>query len=488
MMHNDLTSIIRDNKVIFIVGDDIDNFSTNLLSCFNNKFPENVLMIHDFAIERLNRKYYDDVVNKIMNVCTTRSSEYATLNSHGKTFRNNNLHNIKHVVVHPHINVLRDIFKDRPAVLVAAGPSLDKNLHELKNKDRNVVIICVATALKKLLKEGIKPHFITTIDASEASQKYLKNLPIDDIPLVADMECYSKIIEEYKGPVFLWPPEKPINFWLQSKIKNFKTERKGATVSHLSFFLGEVLGCNHLIMIGHDLAYSGKKGHAEGCNEVWGEEDFSKNRYLKSIKSWDESTVLSDGGFITFLTLFEKIINESKSKIIDATEGGAYKNNTERITLKEALDVHCTEQFDIQQTTNILYKNSNRTRKDEFKDIINQLLKEYNESELLLTNIIEMGNSIIKAVKNGRDLNKVQEMTNKFLALYTKVYNIEWARSISEVTLIGEALAVQAYYDMDYQGNNKFMHIVKLYKMSSISLKNDMLTIKESLLNTIKTI
>ena len=51
-----------------------------------------------------------------------------------------------------------------PVVIVAAGPSLDKNIHILKEFQGKCLIICVDIVLFKLIENGIRPDFVINID------------------------------------------------------------------------------------------------------------------------------------------------------------------------------------------------------------------------------------------------------------------------------------------------------------------------------------
>mgnify|MGYP003300892789 CR=1 FL=1 len=50
--------------------------------------------------------------------------------------------------------------KDKTALVISAGPTLDRNIETIKKYRDNVVIFTVGTALKTLIKNDIKPDLI----------------------------------------------------------------------------------------------------------------------------------------------------------------------------------------------------------------------------------------------------------------------------------------------------------------------------------------
>ena len=51
-----------------------------------------------------------------------------------------------------------------PAFIVSAGPSLDKNIDMLKEVKGRGMIMAVDTAIKPLLKKGIVPDIVASVD------------------------------------------------------------------------------------------------------------------------------------------------------------------------------------------------------------------------------------------------------------------------------------------------------------------------------------
>ena len=115
--------------------------------------------------------YAEKIIEKVRLLQRTTERMIVDANT-GKKFSThvaaNIFHNVKYICEGYHTKGLMEaIPTDVPAILVSAGPSLNKNVHELKRAKNKSFIVAVDTALKPMLKAGIKPDVFITIDAKK---------------------------------------------------------------------------------------------------------------------------------------------------------------------------------------------------------------------------------------------------------------------------------------------------------------------------------
>lgn len=85
----------------------------------------------------------------------------------------------------PFLTENKDALKGTPAIIVSAGPSLNKNIEILKKYKDNAVIFCVGTALRTLYNNNITPDFLNVIETENTSLHY--DLPCSkDISFIAE--------------------------------------------------------------------------------------------------------------------------------------------------------------------------------------------------------------------------------------------------------------------------------------------------------------
>lgn len=258
------------------------------------------------------------------------------------------------------IDELKGAAAGYPAVLVAAGPSLAKNVHRLAEpgvRDR-VVIIAAQTVLRPLLERGVRPHFVTALDFHEISRRFYEGLPaLDDVTLVAEPKANPAILDAFPGPIrvcrsgfletLLTPHNRPID-----------AIPGGSTVAHLSFYLAQYLGCDPIVLTGQDLGFSDGLYYCPGTSihDVWTPELSAFNtlemmewkrivrhrNHLEKVTDINGRSIYTDEQMLTYLRQFERDFAEAEQRVIDATEGGVPKRHTEAMSLAAALAGHAT--------------------------------------------------------------------------------------------------------------------------------------------------
>ncbi len=276
----------------------------------------------------------------------------------------NVLMNLDHYAACDGVAPLRGSAQGRPAIVVAAGPSLRRNLRLLTQpgvRDR-FVIIAVQTALKTLLAHGIKPHFVTALDHHEISGRFYEGLRADDVEgvtLVVEPKANAIIMDAYPGAIRC-ASDKFLDGLLGDVAGPPKGElQPGATVAHLAYYLARYLGCDPVILIGQDLGFTDGQYYAADAaiHEVWAGEINPFNtlemlewqRIVRGRGTLLRATdvfgrpIYTDEQMGTYLTQFERDFAADVARglrIIDATEGGVRKRGAELMFLREALEHH----------------------------------------------------------------------------------------------------------------------------------------------------
>ncbi|THB68518.1 MAG: DUF115 domain-containing protein [Desulfovibrio sp.] len=94
--------------------------------------------------------------------------------------------NLARYVKQPGVDVLHNKFTGFPAVIVAAGPDLDKRLEWIASVRDRAVVICVNNALKPLLAAGVTPHVVVIVDSSVAVEASFEKIgPLEETILAA---------------------------------------------------------------------------------------------------------------------------------------------------------------------------------------------------------------------------------------------------------------------------------------------------------------
>src|SRR5690606_28411622 len=136
----------------------------------------------------------------------------------------------------------------------------------------------------------------------------------------------------------------------------------GASVANASLAIAAYLGCNPIIFLGQDLAYTDGKHHADSCGGTTLKEDDD----LIEVEGIDGNKVFTNSVWHTFLMWMEKFIIHNPNKTyIDATEGGAKIHGTDIIPLRQAIEKYCIKDEFIQDKIHTIVKENQTGYQDE---------------------------------------------------------------------------------------------------------------------------
>jgi Tfp pilus assembly protein PilF len=259
---------------------------------------------------------------------------------------------------------LQDLFAGVPAILVAGGPSLDKNIHLLPQAKGKALLIAVDTVLPALYKHGVLPDFVTSIDPQELTYEKLA----DVIPLVKDVSLISvpavtpRVTKTFPAPGIFWLfSARAMEAWLHT-LAGGKTLTAGAgTVAHANILSAVILKCSPIVLVGQDLAFPTARSHA--THTV-----LTDQREMKTAQRSDENAMWVEGvnggkvrtnrAYFSDKEYFERIVGENPNHYINATEGGAHIRGTEIMALKEVLERFCQAEKDITGRLRTFFKNA----------------------------------------------------------------------------------------------------------------------------------
>lgn len=261
----------------------------------------------------------------------------------------NNYKNIDAILESCNIQEIKDKYQGYPAIVVASGPSLDKNIAQLKLAQDKALIIACDASLEACKKHGVKPDAIASIERDEPTYLYYyKDKTFDkDLVLLGPSLLWPQIYEEYQGKKVLSSKvNRGVEKWWANHFENFEFLNQGMSSANVAFAYANYAGCNPIILIGQDLAYTGNKKHSDLTHtEFEGENDSSESDGLMTEDIYG-NMVPTDDIYNMFRKWFEtQMLVHPTLQVIDATEGGAKIHGSNIMDFKEALTQYCTKQI-----------------------------------------------------------------------------------------------------------------------------------------------
>ncbi|MGE3512664.1 MAG: motility associated factor glycosyltransferase family protein [Vicinamibacterales bacterium] len=198
----------------------------------------------------------------------------------------NTLRNVRAIAASADVGRLTDRFSNVPAILVAAGPSLDRNLPDIAAWRDRAMVVAVDTAARPLLGAGVVPDLVVAVDPSESNARHLVDLPdCTGTALVTEGSVDPAALQTFAGRQFVfrvgdhhpWP-------WLMEQGIVRGRLRAWGSVLTTAFDLVLRAGCNPILFAGADLAFTDARPYARGTTY---EEDWRREQ------AWGTSTAES---------------------------------------------------------------------------------------------------------------------------------------------------------------------------------------------------
>ena len=160
-------------------------------------------------------------------------------------------------------SLINQIDKDVPAIIVASGPSLSKNMHLLKEAKGKSVIISADSAVSALLANDIVPDFYISVDPHKEAKSF-EDERVREIPAIVELTSSKNAIKDDQTHFFVFNTG---NTYLEDFINEENVDMHvigvGGSVANTCFDAAIVMGFKTVIFIGLDLAYTGNKTHVE---------------------------------------------------------------------------------------------------------------------------------------------------------------------------------------------------------------------------------
>jgi hypothetical protein len=258
----------------------------------------------------------------------------------------------------------------RTAVVVSAGPSLDKNIAQLKELSGRAVIIAINQTVAGLRRAGVRADLVVAVDPLNVSYHFEGCAPGEIGTLFLGASVDPSLFRVPCDQIVNFSPSPLVEQWIYDFLGEDAAVGSGGTVSTGAIKLAAWLGCRTIISVGRDLALAGEKYYAEssadGGQDVTLTGDGQKISFgsytrklrladgggdAKAVQALLESQVYDlrqvrgfHGGMVTTTNLFLHELEQLRRTVaglpeirfINATEGGAYLEGMEHMSLREA--------------------------------------------------------------------------------------------------------------------------------------------------------
>lgn len=288
--------------------------------------------------------------------------------------------NGRRIAESPTLGRAEGAFRGKPAVVVAAGPSLDKQLPLLREMQDRVLVIAIGQTARALREAGIEPDLVHVLESRDVSHQLRDAGPTEELCVALSPDAHHALYDVPTRARFVVPTGgSPMCGWIMQAIEEPATTLSGGTVAQGAVGMALMLGASPIVLIGQDLAFTDGRAYAKGsaydfvqveldeqgsCRftnmkqkvGLLGDRDLdqigdeSKTGRVVWVDGWHEGErVPTWRAYASFLEQYRQIgeyLGALGVELVNCTEGGARIHGVSHRPFREVLEAHATEPFD----------------------------------------------------------------------------------------------------------------------------------------------
>jgi len=210
------------------------------------------------------RDYFDRLDVILQSYLSRREINRNTLARFGRLWVRNLFRNLEIVATARGTQEIHGIFEGVPALLLAAGPSLDEVLPHLSSLAERALVIAVDTSLRAALKVGVVPDFVVVVDPQYWNSRHLDGCGEGAPILISESSTYPSVFRILRGPIFLCASLFPLGMDVE-RITGAKGRLgAGGSVATTAWDFARMVGCRPIYLAGLDLGLPDLKTHFAG--------------------------------------------------------------------------------------------------------------------------------------------------------------------------------------------------------------------------------
>lgn len=265
------------------------------------------------------------------------SLELTTLRHRQDVMVGNEINNFKRAMSDGSLKGLENRAAGVGAVILGAGPSLEKHAPELMKKKSHVLYTCGLQTMPALQKFGLKPHFCLAIDYDKSMMDAFIRLDPDfakDVPLIYSTKVIPEGVKRYPGPTLpLWTVGGMGTYAM--KDHDLVLDAGGNVSVTISRFL-RWAGVSHIALVGQDYAWINNSSHAGGHHAA------SSNMTLQSFHQktvdMDGNEIISTVQYMTAKRELEDDLRLNPFPVYNIYGGGVVINGSEAVDIQTAFN------------------------------------------------------------------------------------------------------------------------------------------------------
>ncbi|RDU62703.1 motility accessory factor [Helicobacter didelphidarum] len=312
---------------------DMDKFSKVYSKVYDLLIPNSYYEKYSEEIIRVNKDFVQAIEHNVISVGNDTKDAIIGIKQH--------IENMKYSLFAPSLVEVHNKLKGRDtAIIVSTGPSLYKQLEQLKEIAPYATLFCIDASFPILYQHGIKPDIVFSLERVKESAKFYTDTPeeaqegvIFSLTSIVHEDTIHAITKGIKQFSF-----RPFGYTTLFNLYEYGYLGIGMSAANMAYELVVHSQFKRCIIIGQDLAF-GEDGSSHSKGAVYGENEIKPKEEKMFVEKYGGGGVVETTEiWKLFLGFYEKDIANTpyKIEVINATEGGARIRGTIEMPFKEA--------------------------------------------------------------------------------------------------------------------------------------------------------
>lgn len=258
----DLHEILEDRRLILLLQPAPETIAYALR---NHESGELAVVALRGARTDSRREYWSAVDAAIASYKHRREINRNTLIRFGKLWVRNLARNLRTFEEAKPVRELAGILRGIPALVLGAGPSLDRVLPRLASLAERMIIVAVDTALGPCLDAGVEPDFLVVVDPQYWNTRHLDRLTLKNSILISESSTHSRVFHLFPDlPTYFCSSLFPLGEYLEEAVGERGRLGAGGSVTTTAWDFARYLGATEIVTAGVDLGFPGRQTHCRG--------------------------------------------------------------------------------------------------------------------------------------------------------------------------------------------------------------------------------
>ncbi|MCL2008028.1 MAG: DUF115 domain-containing protein [Treponema sp.] len=255
----DYSKIISDKRCLLLVDLGRNEITEKIINLYKPVLHSGIRVLPLRPRVAQNPDDFINAISAVEEAIERVKTDYSVQAHFGKKWFSNIINNLKFSY-----RTMQNLPVIQKAAVIAAGPSLNFQIKEVKKRVNDFFLIATDTSLPRLLSEEIIPDAIISIDCQQvSSHHFMAGIPKSSL-LFIDL-LSPPLLSTLSENIYFFSGGHPLTRYISSLDKNiFELDTSGGNVTFAGISLAEYLGAEEIVVYGADFSYPHGVTYAKG--------------------------------------------------------------------------------------------------------------------------------------------------------------------------------------------------------------------------------